>query len=183
MTREREHAPSGWKPKVLRVFGALRRALSPPELRIRWEEGVLLEGATTKVRWHTDGALFVRVKGYGRCRAQGAMCVVLSPPFLDIAITAYGLAGKMTVRVWHPVLPIKLKVTPHMAAPFRTEVNGPIPMYDPSTPMRSADLGYAKGPLSFKRGHPVIHGRMPQHIEIEEPELNQHHVVQRLLDA
>lgn len=183
MIPERENAPRGWKTRVLRLFGALRRAFSQPELRVQLAEMVLLEGASTKVRWHTTGALFVRVKGYGRCRAQGAMCVVLAPPFLDIEITAYGLAGNRTARVQRAVQPISLKLTPHMAAPFRTQVNGPNPMFDPSTLIRSAGLGYAKGPLSFLHGLPVIHGRMPQRIEIEEPELNQHHVVQRLLNT
>ena len=183
MTREREHASRGWKSKVIRLLGALRRAFSPPELRVQLADRVLLEGAITHVRWRSSGALFVVVKGYGRCRRQGAMGVVVSPPLLDFTITAYGLFGNGTVRLQHPVLPITLKVTPHMAAPFRTQVNGPVPMYDPSTLIRSGGLCYAKPPLTFKHGLPVIHGRMPQRIELEEPELNQHHVVQGLLNA
>lgn len=183
MTREREHAPRGWKSKFTRLFGALRRAFSPPELRVQLADRVLLEGASTKVRWHTTGALFVRVKGYGRCRRQGAMCVVVSPPLLDLEITAYGLAGKRTARVQRSVQPIRLKLTPHMAAPFRTQVNAPVPAYIPTSVIRSTDLGYAKPLPAFRLALPVIHGRMPQRIEIEEPDLNQHHVVQGLLNA
>lgn len=183
MTRHQEQDPRAWKTKIFRLKDVLRRAFNPPELRVQVADKVLLEGAITQVRWHTSGALFVRVKGYGRCRRQGAMGVVVSPPLLDLEITAYGLAGKRTARVQRPVQPITLKVTPHMAAPFRTQVNGPEPTYDPRRAIRSADLGYARPLPAFKHDLPVIHGRMPQRIEIEEPELNQHHVVQGLLNT
>ncbi|HPF92141.1 MAG TPA: hypothetical protein PLL57_15880 [Flavobacteriales bacterium] len=183
MTRDREQDPRAWRTKLLRLKDALRRAFSTPELRVQVSDTVLLEGAITRVHWHTTGALFVRVKGYGRCRRQGTMDVVTSPPLLDLEITAQGLVGRTTIRMQPPVQPITLKVTPHMAAPFRTQVNGPVPSYDPATAIRSTDLGYARPLPAFRHDLPVIHGRMPAHIELEEPELNHHHVVQGLLNA
>ena len=172
-----------WWAKTVGLKRALGRLFRAPDLQAMLEDQVLMEGAPINVRWRSAGALFVVVKGYGRCRTQGTMRVVVQPPQLDLVFSAFGLFRKRTVRVQRRVRPLALRSVPYMAAPFRARVEGPVPTYAEARLIRSAALCYGKPLPSLKHDLPVIHGRMPGRIEIEEPELDQHHGVQGLLNA
>lgn len=183
MNPDKENGDPTWKAKLLRFKAMLCSVLRAPELHVHVEDAVLLEGAVTHVRWRSTGAFFVVVKGYGRCRRKGSMRLVVGLPSLALTLTAYGLRGKRTVRVHQAVVPITLTVAPPQAAPFRAVMKGPVPAYTATTLIQLLDLEYAKPMPVIRNELPVLCGRMPRHIQIDEPDLNQQHVVQGLLNA